>query len=105
MLPEVNDRLAGRRAVLMQARCRKSSWHVFPVELSDISQGGCSIVGSAEIFVRDEPIQLRIANFKPIAAHVRWLKGNKVGVEFRSALAGKLIEELGRAYGIPIRTG
>lgn len=103
MQPEENDRLADRRAVLLQARCRKSRWHVFPVELGDISQGGCSIVGSSEVFVRGEPIQLRIANFKPVAAQVRWLDGNTVGVEFHRALAARVIDELGQAYGIPIR--
>ncbi|EJU09066.1 hypothetical protein LH128_30846 [Sphingomonas sp. LH128] len=103
MLADENDRLAQRHPVLLQARCRKSRWHVFPVELGDVSQGGCSVVGSAEAFVPGEAIELRIANFKPIPAHVRWLDGNTVGIEFRSALAGRVIQELGQAYGIPVQ--
>lgn len=99
-----NDRLAERRPVLLQARCRKSSWHVFPVELGDLSQGGCSIVGSGEAFLPGEAIQLRIANFKPITAQIRWLEGGKVGVEFHSALSGRLIDQLGQAYGIPVQS-
>lgn len=96
------DRLNTRRTVLLQARCRKSRWHVFPVELGDISQGGCSIVGSSESFARGEQVQLRVAHLKPIEAEVRWLLPDKVGVEFRAALKGNLVEELGESYGIAI---
>ena len=96
------DRLTARRTVLLQARCRKSSWHVFPVELGDISQGGCSIVGSSEAFARGDAVQLRIAHLKPIEAEVRWLLADRVGVEFRAALKDRVIEELGETYGIKV---
>lgn len=96
------DRLSERHSVLLQARCRKSSWNVFPVELGDISEGGCCVIGSSEEFVIGETVQLRIANLKPLTAHVRWRRGAKVGVEFRSALKGNLIDELGQRYGITI---
>lgn len=99
---ENGDRLSPRRTVLLQARCRKSSWHVFPVELGDISQGGCSIIGNSDAFVQGERVRLNIANLKPIVAQVRWLREGKVGVEFVSALKGRLIEELGETYGIAI---
>ncbi|KMS59479.1 pilus protein PilZ [Novosphingobium barchaimii LL02] len=94
------DRLNTRRTVLLQGRCRKSPWHVFPVELGDLSQGGCSIVGSSESFARGEHVQLRVAHLRPIEAEVRWLLPGKVGVEFRAPLNGNLIEELGELYGI-----
>lgn len=96
------DRVSERRTVLLQARCRKSSWHVFPVELGDISQGGCSIVGSSESFVQGEAVRLSIANLKPIEARVRWLLDDKVGVEFHTALKGRVIAELSETYGITI---
>lgn len=96
------DRLADRHAVLLRARCRKSSWHVFPVELGDISQGGCSIVGSSEAFTSGERLRLNIAHLKPIEAEVRWIREEKVGVEFRTALTGRLIDELGGCYGLAI---
>lgn len=99
---ENGDRLSARRTVLLQARCRKSSWHVFPVELGDISQGGCSIIGSSDAFVAGETVRLNIAHLKPIEAQVRWLRNDRVGVEFVSALKGRVIEELGETYGISI---
>lgn len=99
---ENGDRLTARRTVLLQARCRKSSWHVFPVELGDISQGGCSIIGASDAFAPGEKVRLNIAHLKPIEAQVRWLREDKVGVEFIAALNGRVIEELGETYGITI---
>lgn len=96
------DRLSERRTVLLQARCRKSSWHVFPVELGDVSQGGCSIVGSSESFAAGETVRLSFGNLKPIDAEVRWQSADKVGVAFRAALEAGVVEELGQAYGIVI---
>ncbi|MFC0203359.1 PilZ domain-containing protein [Novosphingobium soli] len=97
------DRLSQRRTVLLQARCRKSSWYVFPVELGDISEGGCSIVGCSEAFAAGERIQLRMANLKPIEAEVRWVRRDRVGVEFRAALKRSVLADLGGAYGLPVR--
>jgi len=97
------DRLSPRRVVLLQARCRKSSWNVFPVELADISAGGCCIVGSSEAFVPGETVQLRIAHLRSIEAQVRWLRGRNVGVEFRAALRPSVIDELGRSYSPTVR--
>ncbi|MYL96729.1 PilZ domain-containing protein [Novosphingobium sp. FGD1] len=99
---EQGDRLAARHTVLLHARCRKSSWHVFPVELGDISQGGCSIVGSSSAFVPGERLRLNVAHLKPIEAQVRWLSDEKVGLEFVDALSGRLIEDLGKLYGVTI---
>jgi hypothetical protein len=96
------DRLADRQGVLLQARCRKSSWHVFPVELGDISQGGCSIVGSSEAFVPGEKMRLNIAHLKPIDVEVRWIRDEKVGLEFRAALKQRVIDELGSTYGLTL---
>lgn len=99
------DRLNQRHVVLLQARCRKSSWNVFPVELADISEGGCCIVGSREAFAPGETVQLRIAHLKPLEAHVRWLRGARVGVEFKGPLKSRVIEELGRIFGITVAPG
>jgi len=96
------DRLAQRREVLLAARCRKSSWNVISVELGNISQGGCCIVGDAGEFSVGDSLELRIANLKSIAATVRWIRGANAGIEFRSALKARMIEEISRTYGIVI---
>lgn len=99
---EQGDRLTARQTVLLHARCRKSSWHVFPVELGDISQGGCSIVGSSGAFIPGERLRLNVAHLKPIEAQVRWLNDEKVGLEFIEALSSRLTDDLGKLYGVTI---
>lgn len=94
------DRLNRRRTVLLQGRCRKSSWEVFDVELDNLSEGGCCIVGSSELFEPRQSLSLRFANTRNIEASVRWVTDDRVGVEFRVPLKRRIIEDLGIAYGI-----
>lgn len=99
------DRLNRRRTVLLQGRCRKSSWEVFDVELDNLSEGGCCIVGSSELFDPGQALSLRFANTRNIEASVRWVTDERVGVEFRVPLKRRVIEELGIAYGITCHGG
>lgn len=94
------DRLSMRKDVLLDARCRKSSWNVVRVELGNISQGGCCIVGSGGDFEVGDVVELRVAHMKGIPATVRWVRGLDAGVEFKSALKAKAVEELSRIYSI-----
>lgn len=94
------DRLNRRRDVLLQGRCRTSSWRVFNVELGDISEGGCCIVGSPRRFKAMEPVSLRFASFRNVDGTVRWIAGGKVGVEFRVPLKRQAMENLRVNYGI-----
>jgi hypothetical protein len=94
-------RLSPRHVVLLRARCRKSSWHVIGVELSDISEGGCCIVGISEEFVANQRVSLRLANFKAVEAEVRWSQGDRAGLAFLAPLSRAQIEQLAQLYGIP----
>lgn len=96
------DRFNRRRTVLLKGRCRKSSWEVFDVELDNLSEGGCCIVGSSEPFEPKQVVSLRFANIRNIDADVRWVADDRVGVEFRVPLKRRIIEEFGRVYGIAI---
>jgi hypothetical protein len=96
------DRLSKRQTVLLQGRCRKSSWKVFDVELDNISEGGCCIVGSVDRFALSDPVSLRFANLKHVDGAVRWIGEARVGVEFRAPLKRRVIEELAASYGITI---
>lgn len=95
-------RLTSRHAVLLEARCRKSSWHVFGVELADISEGGCCVVGSGEDFASGQRVALRMANLKAVEAEVRWIRDGRVGMAFLKVLPKAVIEDLAVRYGIPV---
>lgn len=94
-------RLHSRHEVLLEARCRKSSWHVFGVELADISEGGCCFAGGAEDFTPSQRVALRLAHLKAVEAEVRWVRGGRVGLAFLTPLGRKAIEDIARRYGIP----
>ena len=98
------DRLDKRVSVLLQARCRKSSWKVFDVELENISAGGCCIVGGAPGFEPMQPVSLRFAGFRNIDATVRWIAREKVGLEFVTPLRRHAVEALARTFRIAIDT-
>ncbi|MBT0669032.1 PilZ domain-containing protein [Novosphingobium profundi] len=102
---DANDRLALRHDVLMHARCRKSPWRIFDVELGNISAGGCSILDSREPFAVGEVLSLRIAHLKPVEGHVSWVGDGAVGVEFRRALPPGVIRVLEAAYSLRVVQG
>lgn len=103
MIETVNcDRLNRRVTVLLHGRCRQSSWKVFDVELDNISEGGCCIIGGGEHFEPMQGVSLRFANLRNVDAQVRWIRGDKVGIEFRAPLKHRLIEAVDHTYGISI---
>lgn len=96
------DRLDKRATVLLRGRCRNSGWKVFDVELDNISTGGCCIVDGRMRFEPAQSLSLRFANFRKVDAKVRWIAGQRVGVEFQTPLKRRVIEALARTYGIAI---
>lgn len=100
-----NDRLAQRHDVLLHARCRQSPWHVFDVELGNISAGGCAIIGSGEHFRIGQILTLRIAKLKPLPCSVIWIEQGAVGVEFKTALSERIIAFLDASYGLAVARG
>ena len=98
------DRLDRRLTVLLQARCRETSWKVFDVELDNISAGGCCIIGNPSRFEPMQPLSLRFAQFRNVDAKVRWIAGEKVGVEFQMPIKRGAIEMLAETYGIDTGT-
>ncbi|PEQ11143.1 hypothetical protein B2G71_19085 [Novosphingobium sp. PC22D] len=95
---DTGDRLNPRSKVLLDARCRTSSWHVFQVELADFCEGGCRILGGAADLAEGQAVKLRIANLKPITGTVRWIRGADAGVEFHAALGRGTVASISAQY-------
>lgn len=89
-----------RKNVFLSARCRKTSWLVDHVELADVSEGGCSIVGSGEDLRVGQDVKIRFAEFKGVPGTVRWIRDKIAGIEFDNPLEPELIEHLGKDYTI-----
>jgi len=95
------DRLNRRLTVLLHGRCRQSSWQVFDVELGDISEGGCCVIGNADRFAQGQHVSLRFANLRNVEGSVRWLRDDRIGLEFRKPIKARVIEELAASFGLP----
>ena len=87
-----------RKPVFLNARCRKSSWLVDHVELANLSEGGCCIVGGGEGLQIDQPVTIRFADLKGVPGKVCWIEGKIAGVQFDKPIDADVIAELADTY-------
>ena len=92
------NRANPRQPVLLEARCRKTSWLINRVEFANISEGGCCIIGRTEGLARDQEIELRFAGLEAIKGTVRCIRDGRVGVAFTEPLATETVENLAVTY-------
>ncbi|RVQ69358.1 hypothetical protein EKN06_04015 [Croceicoccus ponticola] len=79
----VNSRLADRVQVAANGSFRRGPGLAQIVNVVDLTPLGCRLLDISRNLSRGETISIRIGNFGPIAAHVRWLKlGREAGLEF-----------------------
>jgi len=93
-----SGRKSERHALSLNARCRKSSWLVDHVELADISEGGCCIVGGGEGLTVGQAVTIRFADLKGVPGTICWTKDTTAGVTFDTPLDPALIDELSETY-------
>ncbi len=91
-------RKSERQPLLLNARCRKSSWLVDHVELANISQGGCCIVGGGEGLQQGQAVTIRFADLKGVPGTICWTENKTAGVRFDKPLDAALIAELAETY-------
>ena len=92
------ERASPRQPVLLDARCRKTSWVVNQVELVNISPGGCCILGRIDGIGVDDEVTLRIADFAAIQGRVRWIRKREAGLAFNDALDARTVDALAATY-------
>ena len=93
-----NARRDKRNPLLLNARCRKSPWLVDHVELANISEGGCCIVGGGEGLVVGQDVKIRFADLKGVPGKICWIESRIAGVQFDEPLDAELVAELGDTY-------
>lgn len=92
------NRKSRREPVLLSARCRRSSWIISHVELGNISEGGCCILGQSADLAEDDIVTLRFAGLKGIEGTVRWIDADRAGVAFIEPLPDETVTLLANAY-------
>lgn len=89
-----------RLGVLLNARCRKTSWMISRVDLADLSEGGCRIVGNAVDVTAGQEVEIRITDVPAIPGTVRWVKDGDAGIEFDSPLDSENLANLTSLYSL-----
>ena len=92
------DRASSRAPVLLNGRCRKTSWIISHIELVNISEGGCCIARPSGDLSEDDAVSLRFGGMKGIEGNVRWAKDGRAGIAFNEPLDRATVKELSRAY-------
>jgi hypothetical protein len=87
-----------RKPLLLDARCRKTSWLVNQVDLVDISEGGCCITGRMDGLAVGDEIALSIADLGGISGTVRWLEDKRAGIAFVEQLEADVVAFLVASY-------
>jgi hypothetical protein len=104
MASSITPRKTPRHPVTMKAQCRTQSGMRDVGRISDLSPEGCCVTTNS-LFVR---VGLRVL-IKPdgmegLSGIVRWIEGNRAGIQFDTPLYGPIVEHLSaqHADGTPV---
>ena len=91
----ISDRRDATRvdAQVTRAGVRSVSEESKPATLAEISIYGCRIACDLNTEV-DEPVWLRLGGSLPIAAHVVWSEGGRIGCRFDTPIGRPLLRSL-----------
>ena len=99
MASSITPRKDPRHPVTIKAQCRTQSGLRDVGRISDISPEGCCVTTNS-LFVR---VGLRVL-IKPdgmegLSGIVRWIEGNRAGIQFDTPLYGPIVEHLSSRHG------
>ncbi|WP_447727938.1 PilZ domain-containing protein [Sphingomonas koreensis] len=85
-LPETQETPRGPRLMVgRRARLRVGAmWHV--VDLIDLSQKGAKVQSDLPMEM-DAAVELMVERLPSLSGRVRWMKGDRIGIEFSTAIA------------------
>lgn len=100
MEQEQTPRRTQRQPVELAAQCRTQSGLRDRGQISDISSEGCCVTTNS-LFVRvGARIVIRPDGMEGLTGIVRWIEGNKAGVEFDNPVYGPVVDHLAQVHGL-----
>lgn len=90
----MQHRQSRRKAITANGVCHFDRGVDLPVEIADLSRGGCQVTGVADIPVHGQRIGLSIAQTGPYRARVAWKRGERVGLTFIAPLSDMVLAAL-----------
>jgi hypothetical protein len=94
-----NARKEARNAVAMPARCRTLSGTRDEGAIHDISTHGCCVTMRTLCLNVGSRVIVRPNGLEGIAGVVRWIAGDRAGIEFDTPLYGPIVEHLSQRHG------
>jgi hypothetical protein len=87
-----DDRSEAREALAVEADIRTYNGMKWPVHVLDLSCHGCQISGCSELLRVGSFLSIKFATLTYLLAIVRWVDGDKAGIEFSQALHPAVFE-------------
>lgn len=98
MARELKDRRAERKHVVLTAQCRTQNGLRDDGAILDISPEGCCVSTNRLFFRVGTRVVIRPEGMEGLTGIVRWIDGDKSGVEFDSPLYGPVLDHLAEQY-------
>jgi bifunctional pyridoxal-dependent enzyme with beta-cystathionase and maltose regulon repressor activities len=87
-----------RKPLVLAAKCRTMSGMRDEAVLSDISASGCCITTRGLLFREGSRVIIKPEGIEAIGGIIRWMAGNRAGVEFDQPLYPPVVEHLTRQH-------
>ena len=100
MTRDVVPRRAHRRSVDLAARCRTQSGLRDKGHITDISSEGCCVITNELFIKRGARVVIRPEGIEGLTGVVRWIEGNRAGVEFDQPLYPAVVDHLVARYSM-----
>lgn len=97
---EVINRKSQRKPVLLAAQCRTMSGLRDRGEISDITSEGCCVKTNSLFFKVGTRVVIRPDGLEGLTGVVRWIVGDKAGVELDSPVYGPVIDHIANKNGL-----
>lgn len=94
MTREIIERKSMRKPVVLAAQCRTQSGMRDRGEISDITSEGCCVKTNSLFFKVGTRVVIRPDGLEGLTGVVRWIAGDKAGVEFDRPIYGPVIDHI-----------
>jgi len=100
----MTPRRAERKSVVLRAQCRTQGGLRDSGYISDISAQGCCVSTNSLFFRVGSRVLIRPEGMEGLTGIVRWIAGDKAGIEFDNPIYGPIVDHLAKmhAAGSPI---
>jgi len=92
---------ADRKPVVLKAQCRTLSGMRDSGQISDISTRGCCVATNSLFFRVGTRVSIRPEGIEGLTGVVRWIHGDRAGVEFDAPIYAPVLDHLAARHLAP----